>query len=208
MLTRSTGTGTGQELNVSRQLQQQRQGHLEELDRQIEDKQDVEAAVRQLEDRGRRLSQQQLQLNQLKEELQHKKEGLQQKDEELQQKEEELQHKEEERGVKEEELNRTEEQQQEDRREDESFYLSTAGLRSAFSSEEDRWTVELQREKLRQEENELKARLRCSLWTQQDNLTVRRLETEDTLLGLRHRLDQLDSLLTHTHTHTHTHTQL
>lgn len=44
------------------------------------------------------------------------------------------------------------------------------------------------------------ARLRCSLWSQQDALEVRRLEAEDSLLGLKHRLDQLDSLLSHTHT--------
>ena len=44
----------------------------------------------------------------------------------------------------------------------------------------------------------VEARLRCSLWTRQETLNVRRLETEESLVGLRHRLDQLDSLLTHT----------
>lgn len=41
----------------------------------------------------------------------------------------------------------------------------------------------------------LEARLHCGLWTEQDAL-----EAEDGLLGPRHRLDQLDSLLSHTHT--------
>ncbi|GLD73364.1 centriolin isoform X1, partial [Lates japonicus] len=74
-------------------------------------------------------------------------------------------------------------------------YLSTAGLRSAFSAEEERWKAELQRETLRQQEDRMKARLRCSLWKQQENL--RRLETEESSEGLRLRLQQLDSLLTH-----------
>ncbi|XP_078106551.1 centriolin [Sander vitreus] len=196
-----------QEMNVcSQQQQQQRAEHLKELDRQIEDKQavcvgleDFKAAVSQLEDRGRRLTQQQLQLNQIKEELWlrekqliHKEEELKQQEEELQLEEEGLQKKLEELRVKEDKQHKTEEE------EDESFYLSTVGLRSAFSSEEERWKVELQREKLKQQEDRLKARLRCSLWNQQENMKVRRQEAEESLLGLKHRLDQLDSLLTHT----------
>lgn len=39
------------------------------------------------------------------------------------------------------------------------------------------------------------ARLRCSLWRREDTLEERRLEAEETLEGLRHRVDQLDSLL-------------
>lgn len=39
------------------------------------------------------------------------------------------------------------------------------------------------------------ARLRCSLWRREECLEERRLEAEETLEGLRHRVDQLDSLL-------------
>ncbi|XP_028433479.1 centriolin isoform X1 [Perca flavescens] len=198
-----------QEMNVCSQQQQQRAEHLKELARQIEDKQavcvgleDFKAAASQLEDRGHRLTQQQLQLNQIKEELWQREKQLIYKEEELKQQEEELQLKEEGLQKKREELPVKEvfkdssEESEED--EDKSFYLSTAGLRSAFSSEEERWKVELQREKLKQQEDQLKARLRCRLWNQQENMKVRRLEAEESLLGLKHRLNQLDSLLTHT----------
>ncbi|XP_070820717.1 centriolin [Chaetodon trifascialis] len=188
-----------QELSVSRRLQQQRAEELKQLDTHTQHRQevcvgleDVKAAVCQLDDRWRRLAEQEQQLNQLKEELWeretqllHKEEGLKPQEAGLQLKEEGLQNRcEEDEGRKEEE------------EEEESFYLSTAGLRSAFSTEEERWKVELQREKLRQREDRLKARLRCSLWNQQETLEVRRQETEESLQGLRHRLDQLDSLLT------------
>ncbi|XP_026198209.1 centriolin isoform X2 [Anabas testudineus] len=209
------------------QQQQQREEELKELDRQMELKQaacvgfeDVTAAVHQLEDRRRRLTEQQLQLNQLSEELLHKeeelkqqregqhvkeeelkrhKEGLRMKEEGLIQLEEELQQKREKLRLKLDELHEKEEESREvsEEEEDESFYLSTAGLRTACSPEEERWKVELQREELKQQEDRLKARLRCSLWNQQENLEVRRLETEESLLGLKLRLDQLDSLLTH-----------
>lgn len=107
----------------------------------------------------------------------------------------------------------------------ETFYLSTAGPGSVFGSEaspesdreastcgsgvrlqELRWAelqepkwAEFQTENLRREEDRLKARLHCRLWTEQENLKVKELETEESLLGLRHRLDRLDSLLGHTH---------
>ncbi|XP_034727864.1 centriolin [Etheostoma cragini] len=195
-----------QEIHVCSQHQQQRAEHMKELDRQIEDKQavcvgleDFKAAVSQLEDRGRRLIQQQLQLNQIKEELWQREKQLIHKEEGLQLKEEGLQKKREELREKEDEQHKTEvEDSREVSEEDKSFYLSTAGLRSAFSSEEERWKVELQREKLKQQEDQLKARLHCSLWNQQENMNVRRLEAEESLLGLKQRLDQLDSLLTHT----------
>lgn len=45
----------------------------------------------------------------------------------------------------------------------------------------------------------VEARLRCSLWSRQESLEERRLEAEQSLLGLKHRLDQLDSAHTHTH---------
>ncbi|XP_076588065.1 uncharacterized protein cntrl isoform X2 [Chaetodon auriga] len=213
-----------QELSVSGRLQQQRAEQLKRLDTHIQHGQevcvgleDVKAAVCQLDDRWRRLAEQELQLNQLsfkgklktknsfcdssseeelwerEKQLLHKEEGLKPQGAGLQQKEEELQNKcEEDEGHKEEEEEDCREREEE---EEESFYLSTAGLRSAFSAEEERWKVELQREKLRQREDRLKAHLRCRLWNQQETLEVRRQETEESLQGLRHRLDQLDSLL-------------
>lgn len=39
------------------------------------------------------------------------------------------------------------------------------------------------------------ARLRCSLWSREETLEERRLEAQETLEGLRHRVDRLDSLL-------------
>ncbi|XP_026177590.1 centriolin isoform X2 [Mastacembelus armatus] len=192
-----------QELSASSRLQQQRAEQLKELDRQMVHKQalcagleDVKAAACQLEDRGRRLSEQQLQLSQLSEELFLKEEGLKQQRAGLRVKEEGLIQTEEELQKMRDELQRKEKEQR-GAPQDESFYLSTAGLRSAFSAEEEQWQVELQREKLRQEEDELKAQLRRRLWKQQENLQTTRPDTEESLLGLKHRLEQLDSLLTH-----------
>ncbi|TKS65589.1 hypothetical protein D9C73_028572 [Collichthys lucidus] len=206
-----------QELSVSSQQQQQRREQLTEIDRLIQHRQavcaglgDVKAAVCQVEDRGRRLREQELQLNQLKEELCQREKQLIREEEGLIQRREGLQQKEEGPVQTEEELHNKQELHVKDDEEEESFYLST-GLRSA-STEEERWEAELQRERLRQQEDRLKvsqnteseirvrARLRCSLWTQQETLMERRLEAEDSLLGLKHQVDQLDSLLTHTHT--------
>lgn len=137
-------------------------------------------------------------LKQQTEGLQVKEEGLKEQAEELQHREEELQMKEEELYVKEEVLHKNQEERSEvSSEEEESFYLSPTGLRSAFSTEEEKWRAELQREKLRQHEDRLKARLRCSLRSQRENLKVRRLETEETLRGLKTSVDRLDSLLTH-----------
>ncbi|XP_067377633.1 centriolin isoform X2 [Channa argus] len=195
-----------QDLSTSAQQQQQREEQLKELDRQIQEKQvaclgldDVKAAACQLEHKGHRLKQ-------LGEELLHKEEALKQQREELLMKEESLIQIEERLQKKCEELyiklDKHQKKEEELRKkdvseEDESFYLSTAGARTTFSTGDDRWKVELQREELRQQEDRLKARLRCTLWNQQENLKVRRLETEESLLELKVRLDQLDSLLTH-----------
>ncbi|XP_029283793.1 LOW QUALITY PROTEIN: centriolin [Cottoperca gobio] len=130
---------------------------------------DVGASVCQLEDRGRRLTDPQLREElkpQEEEELELNGEGLKQQEEELELNGEGLEEKE--------ELQKTEEEY----------------LRVQFNVFQDEsWNTE-------QEEDRLKARLRCSLWSRQENL--RRQETEESLLGLKHRLDQLDTLLTHT----------
>ncbi|XP_068166611.1 centriolin isoform X3 [Antennarius striatus] len=202
-----------QELRVSRQ--QQRGKHLNEV--VCGGMEIINAAGHLLEDRGCCLTQQELQLSQFtnaeeqlwekekdmllkEEELNHKRKELQLKEEELKQQEKMLYLKWEEFNKTEEELDKKEEKlltTEEENIRDESIYLSTAGLRSAFSPEET-WEVEMQREQLRQKDDRLKARLRCNLWNQQETLEVRRVETEDSLLGLKHRLDQLDSLLGHT----------
>ncbi|XP_056274700.1 centriolin-like isoform X2 [Pseudoliparis swirei] len=126
-----------------------------------------------------------------KEEPQPEEEGLVEMKEELR--------------VKEDEIKKTdkEEDSREESEEDESFYLSTDGLRSAFTCEET-CEVEMQREELRQQEDHLRARLRCSLRNQEENLKERKLETQESLQGLRDRVDTLDSLFTHTHNDTHT----
>ncbi|KAM7390967.1 hypothetical protein PAMP_021690 [Pampus punctatissimus] len=100
-------------------------------------------------------------------------EGLQKEKEGLQKEKEGLQ-KEKEGLQKEKEDSREESEEN-----DESFCTTAAALRSAFNTE---------------------AHLHCSLWNQQENLKVKWLETEDSLLGLKHSVDQLDSLLTHTDT--------
>ncbi|KAM4576039.1 uncharacterized protein PAE49_006320 isoform 2-T2 [Odontesthes bonariensis] len=71
----------------------------------------------------------------------------------------------------------------------------------SLTCQEERWKAELQREELRQQGDQWKARLRRRLWNQQENqqenLTARRQENQQSLLGLKLRLDQVDSLLTH-----------
>lgn len=158
---------------MSTERQQQRKEEVKELDKHIRHKQtlcsdfdDVQTAISELEERGRRLTEQQKQLNQLEDELCKKEkclctkeEGLQQKEEELQQKEEELVRIEEKLHVKE-LLKKDEDFSEED--EVKEFYLSTAGLRSDFDqigTEEEKWEVELQREKLRQQEDRLKVNI-------------------------------------------------
>nr|XP_043882959.1 centriolin isoform X2 [Solea senegalensis] len=207
------------------QEEQHRAGILKELQEEVEHKQavcrnleEVQTAVCRLEDRGRHLQQ----FHQLSVEVQererkllHKEEGLNQQRQELQVREEELNLREaellclkgKEMPKKQEELHEKEQELDHSRgmllEDDESFSLSTAGPISALSpqisGEEERWKAELQREQLRQQEDRLKARLRCSLWKQQETLKVRRLETEDSLLGLRDKVDKLDSLLSHSH---------
>ncbi|XP_030581756.1 centriolin-like [Archocentrus centrarchus] len=167
----------------------------EELEKQWEELQQRGEELKQKKD-GLQLKEEEL--KQQTEGLQVKEEGLKEQAEELQHREEELQMKEEELCVKEEVLHKNQESSEVSSEEEESFYLSTTGLRSAFSTEEEKWRAELQREKLRQHEDRLKARLRCSLRSQQENLKVRRLETEETLRGLKTSVDRLDSLLTHT----------
>ncbi|XP_029365490.1 centriolin-like isoform X4 [Echeneis naucrates] len=127
---------------------------------------DIKAAVCRLEDRGRHLDKQQLQLSFLGEELKQQREGHM-SEEGLNQMEAGPQKKCD--DLLEEQGHSTEAESEED----ESFYLSTVRLSSPINTE---------------------ARLRLRLWNQQENL--RQLETEETLTGLRLRLDQLDSLLT------------
>ncbi|XP_075881645.1 uncharacterized protein LOC142887705 isoform X5 [Nelusetta ayraudi] len=180
----------------------------------------IQSAARQLEDRGRCLEQQELQLNELSEltpasaptrqtvncrwvaccDWSAGEELLPQGEEQRQRLGEELILKEAWLGEMKEELHKMEDEphqriEETSREGAESFYLATAGRRSVLSTEDDRWEVELQREKLRQQEDHLKARLRCSLWSREETLEERRLEAQETLEGLRHRVDQLDSLL-------------
>ncbi|CAL1615117.1 unnamed protein product [Knipowitschia caucasica] len=82
------------------------------------------------------------------------------------------------------------------------FYLSTVGLRSASSPEAERWTVEEESDRLKLEQDSLKVRLRCSFQTRDQSLQERGLETEQSLRGLRLRVDKLDSLLLRAKTHT------
>ncbi|XP_029999336.1 centriolin [Sphaeramia orbicularis] len=205
-----------------RRLDQQ-QLHLQQLRRELQRKEEG------LQQKEEGLQHKEEGLQRKEEELQQKEEGLQHKEEGLRQSEAGLQRKQESQRVKEEELQRIweelhkKDEDVEDGAESQgqTFYLSTAGPGSAFGSEgspesdreastcgsqEPRWAelqeprwAELQAENLRREEDRLKARLRCRLWTEQENLKVKGLQTQDSLLGLRHTLDRLDSLLAHTH---------
>ncbi|KAJ8413878.1 hypothetical protein AAFF_G00064760 [Aldrovandia affinis] len=67
--------------------------------------------------------------------------------------------------------------------------------RPAFNTKDEQWRGEAQREKLRQQEDHLKAQLRRRMWSQEEALSQRRQQTEGSLQGLRRRVDKLDKLL-------------
>ncbi|XP_018614636.2 centriolin isoform X1 [Scleropages formosus] len=67
--------------------------------------------------------------------------------------------------------------------------------RAAFSAKDEQWCGDVLREKLRQQEDHLKAQLRRSMWSQEAALSQRRQQTEGTLQGLRRHVDRLDELL-------------
>ncbi|XP_053530297.1 centriolin isoform X2 [Ictalurus punctatus] len=68
--------------------------------------------------------------------------------------------------------------------------------KAAYSTRDEQWRGEVLREKLKQHEDNLKAQLRRSMFSQQEALSLRRQQTEGSIQGLRRRVDQLDQLLT------------
>ncbi|XP_072289265.1 uncharacterized protein [Eucyclogobius newberryi] len=165
-----------QEVSALSEKHKQKQAELQEVEHRAHTQ--ASAAVTESEDRGRRVTQEQL----------HKlSEELWQREQQLLEREAEFRHKEEGLHLKEEELPSERDVNEEE------FYLSTAGLRSASSSEEERWRVEAETDELELKQDSLRARLHCSLRSQDQSLQERDLETEQNLRGLRHRVDQLDS---------------
>ncbi|KAG9354507.1 hypothetical protein JZ751_001217 [Albula glossodonta] len=78
----------------------------------------------------------------------------------------------------------------------ESYALfSPSARRVAFNTKDEQWRGEALREKLRQQEDHLKAQLRRRMWSQEEALSQRRQQTEGSLQGLRRRVDRLDKLL-------------
>ncbi|XP_062873585.1 centriolin isoform X2 [Trichomycterus rosablanca] len=66
---------------------------------------------------------------------------------------------------------------------------------SSAPGNDKKWEGELRREKLKQHEDNLKAQLRRTMYSQQEALSLRRKQTEGSIQGLRRRVDQLDQLL-------------
>ncbi|KAI1900561.1 hypothetical protein AGOR_G00051190 [Albula goreensis] len=78
----------------------------------------------------------------------------------------------------------------------ESYPLFLPSVRRvAFNTKDEQWRGEALREKLRQQEDHLKAQLRRRMWSQEEALSQRRQQTEGSLQGLRRRVDRLDKLL-------------
>lgn len=65
----------------------------------------------------------------------------------------------------------------------------------AYNTEDEQWRGEALRERLRQQEDHLKVQLRRRMFSQQEALSQRRLQTEGSIQGLRRRVDKLDQLL-------------
>lgn len=65
----------------------------------------------------------------------------------------------------------------------------------AYNTEDEQWRGEALRERLRQQEDHLKVQLRGRMFSQQEALSQRRLQTEGSIQGLRRHVDKLDQLL-------------
>ncbi|XP_026068094.1 centriolin-like isoform X2 [Carassius auratus] len=65
----------------------------------------------------------------------------------------------------------------------------------AYNTEDEQWRGEALRERLRQQEDHLKVQLRGRMFSQQEALNQRRLQTEGSIQGLRRHVDKLDQLL-------------
>ncbi|KAG1957201.1 centriolin [Pimephales promelas] len=65
----------------------------------------------------------------------------------------------------------------------------------AYNTKDEQWRGEALRERLRQQEDHLKVQLRSRMFSQQEALSQRRLQTEDSIQGLRRHVDKLDQLL-------------
>ncbi|KAF4074479.1 hypothetical protein AMELA_G00239790 [Ameiurus melas] len=68
--------------------------------------------------------------------------------------------------------------------------------KAAYSTRDEQWRGEVLREKLMQHEDNLKAQLRRSMFSQQEALSLRRQQTEGSIQGLRRQVDKLDQQLT------------
>lgn len=67
----------------------------------------------------------------------------------------------------------------------------------AYNTKDEQWRGEALRERLRQQEDHLKVQLRSRMFSQQEALSQRRLQTEGSIQGLRRHVDKLDQLLGH-----------
>lgn len=65
----------------------------------------------------------------------------------------------------------------------------------AYNTKDEQWRGDALRERLRQQEDHLKVQLRSRMFSQQEALSQRRLQTEDSIQGLRRHVDKLDQLL-------------
>ncbi|KAK9974259.1 hypothetical protein ABG768_022365 [Culter alburnus] len=65
----------------------------------------------------------------------------------------------------------------------------------AYNTKDEQWRGEALRERLRQQEDHLKVQLRSRMFSQQEALSQRRLQTEGSIQGLRRHVDKLDQLL-------------
>lgn len=65
----------------------------------------------------------------------------------------------------------------------------------AYNTKDEQWRGEALRERLRQQEDHLKVQLRRRMFSQQESLSQRRLQTEGSIQGLRRHVDKLDQLL-------------
>ncbi|KAK7165153.1 hypothetical protein R3I94_003505 [Phoxinus phoxinus] len=64
-----------------------------------------------------------------------------------------------------------------------------------YNTKDEQWRGEALRERLRQQEDHLKVQLRSCVFSQQEALSQRRLQTEGSIQGLRRHVDKLDQLL-------------
>ncbi|XP_029494430.1 centriolin isoform X3 [Oncorhynchus nerka] len=82
-----------------------------------------------------------------------------------------------------------------DHKENYPLYSTPAVPRLACNPTDEQWRGEVLRERLRQQEDLLKAQLGRRMWSQEEFLSQRRQQTEGSLLGLSRRVDKLGQLL-------------